>query len=69
VQRRGRIKHMPAANDLLELQIGWQGKDVRLTARESLSASASRFSKLLRQSEWHKRVPVRARHVLDVPGF
>jgi hypothetical protein len=34
VQRRGRIKHMPAAKDLLEQQIGWQGKDVRLTARE-----------------------------------
>ena len=32
VQRRGRIKHMPAANDLLEQQIFWQGKDVRLTA-------------------------------------
>jgi len=31
VQRLGRIKHMPAANDLLEQQIGWQGKDVRLT--------------------------------------
>lgn len=26
VQKRGRIKHMPAANDLLEQQIGWQGK-------------------------------------------
>jgi hypothetical protein len=54
LQRRGRIKHVPAANDLLEQQIGWQGKDVRLTATESLSASASTFSELLRQSEWQK---------------
>jgi hypothetical protein len=69
VQRRGRIKHMPAANDLLEQQIGWQGKVVRLTARESLSASASTFCELLRQSEWHKGVTVRGRLVLDVPGF
>jgi hypothetical protein len=60
---------MPAANDLLQQQIGWQGKDVRLTARESLSASASTFSEVLRRSEWHTGITVRARHVLDVTGL